>query len=414
MFDYRGNPPHAKLILLPDQAQVGRLVKPNIVYEQPMIPFTGLTTDMRGRDLLGYAICKDFQQIPAKSNLTQRLVNPVQHREQYPQRKPKTKSGYVPDIRPSELDMLGKISNDNTKMLIIKLLQAKSIGQETLRKGTPQQQAKLQIAYDDLRNRYEQVYRDYKGLDVEVELTKLLEPFKKSVTEIYGITLEELNRLNKDIPVQQEALAVAVDADGKKDETRVPSTTPLDPNALLTTDQSNILKTVQEQARKLAEAEARSKSEQESKVKEDLKRQDSDQKFMETETRKEFDPNLIRELIENVGTRILALNEIHIGIKPTDPTNIKNVNKMIYDAFPANKNRNYDTYDDLIQFISQEPSETARQHLVLLKTWAGDLDSKIKEKQDQYAIVYPQVESGINNVFAIMKATSDDLGNPVQ
>ena len=49
-------------------------------------------------------------------------------------------------------------------------------------------------------------------------------------------------------------MAVAVDADGKKDETRVPSTTPLDPNALLTTDQSNILKTVQEQARKLAEA----------------------------------------------------------------------------------------------------------------------------------------------------------------
>ena len=146
-------------------------------------------------------------------------------------------------------------------MLIIKLLQAKSIGQDTLRKGTPQQQAKLQIAYDDLRNRYEQVYRDYKGLDVEVELTKLLEPFKKSVTEIYGITLEELNRLNKDIPVQQEALAVAVGADGKKDETHVPSTAPLDPNALLTTDQSNILKTVQEQARKLAEAEARSKSE---------------------------------------------------------------------------------------------------------------------------------------------------------
>ena len=60
MFDYRGNPPHAKLILLPDQPQVGRLVKPNIVYEQPMIPFTGLTTDMRGRDLLRYAICKYF------------------------------------------------------------------------------------------------------------------------------------------------------------------------------------------------------------------------------------------------------------------------------------------------------------------------------------------------------------------
>jgi len=52
--------------------------------------------------------------------------------------------------------------------------------------------------------------------------------------------------------------------------------------------------------------------------------------------------------------------------------------------------------------------------LVLLKAWAGDLQSKIKETQNEHADVYLQVESGINNVFDVMKGTSDALGNPVE
>ena len=209
MFNYNGPTRYAQLILSPPIQQVGRLAKPNPIHELPKTPFKGLTTDMRGRDDLGYAICKDFRVDSEKANLSRRLVNPykINHKEQYPQRKPKTiSSKTIPDIRPSELDLLSKMSNDNTKMLIIKMLQAKAIGQDMLGKGTVQQQSKLQVEYDLLRNRYQQLYQDYKGIDIEDKLAELIIPFKQAVKEIYGISLEELNRLNKDISVEQSVL----------------------------------------------------------------------------------------------------------------------------------------------------------------------------------------------------------------
>ena len=75
------------------------------------------------------------------------LVNPIVRQEQYPQPKVRT-NGINIDIKPSELDMLTKLKDDNTKMFIIQLLNAKAIGFDTLKKGTADQQAKVQKAYD--------------------------------------------------------------------------------------------------------------------------------------------------------------------------------------------------------------------------------------------------------------------------
>ena len=115
MINYHGPAHYAKLFLSPPLKQVGRLPKPNPIHEPVPTKFTGLTTNMAGRDLQGYAICKNFSDIPAKPNLSKRLVNPVQYREQYPQRKPKTISKSIPDIRPSEIDLL------TTKALISRI-----------------------------------------------------------------------------------------------------------------------------------------------------------------------------------------------------------------------------------------------------------------------------------------------------
>ena len=93
------------------------------------------------------------------SDLSKRLVNPIVRQEQYPQPKVRT-NGINIDIKPSELDMLTKLKDDNTKMFIIQLLNAKAIGFDTLKKGTADQQAKVQKAYDVLRDRYEYLFRN--------------------------------------------------------------------------------------------------------------------------------------------------------------------------------------------------------------------------------------------------------------
>ena len=46
------------------------------------------------------------------------------------------------------------------KCFIIQLLNAKAIGFDTLKKGTADQQAKCQNAYDVLRDRYEYLFRN--------------------------------------------------------------------------------------------------------------------------------------------------------------------------------------------------------------------------------------------------------------
>ena len=53
---------------------------------------------------MGYAACKEFKEVLPKSDLSSRLVNPVQRFEQYPQPKPKIDKNYTMDIRPSELE----------------------------------------------------------------------------------------------------------------------------------------------------------------------------------------------------------------------------------------------------------------------------------------------------------------------
>ena len=146
--DIRGITAYASMTLLPNKKWKALLENPTPIIEKPKKPFKGLTSDMRGRDGMGY---KEFKEVLPKSDLSSRLVNPVQTFEQYPQPKPKIDKNYTMDIRPSELDMLSKRKDDNTKMLIIQLLQAKAIGSDLLQKGTPDQQARLQIAYDNLR-----------------------------------------------------------------------------------------------------------------------------------------------------------------------------------------------------------------------------------------------------------------------
>ena len=156
---------------------------------------------MRGRDGMGYAVRKEFKEVLPKSNLSSRLVNPVQRFEQYPQPKAKIDKNTTMDIRPSELDILSKLKDDNKKMLIIQLFQAKAIGSDLLKKGTPDQQARLQIAYDNLRARYEQIYRNTKSMhntqpDSEEQLNSLINIFKEQVHNIYGVSLEQLNSAN--------------------------------------------------------------------------------------------------------------------------------------------------------------------------------------------------------------------------
>ena len=215
--DIRGITAYASMTLLPNKKWKGLLENPIPIIEKPKKPFKGLTSDMRGRDGMGYAVCKDFKEILPKSDLSSRLVNPVQRFEQYPQPKPKIDKNYTMDIRPSELDMLSKLKDDNTKMLIIQLLQAKAIGSDLLNKGTPDQQARLQIAYDNLRARYEQIYRNSRSmtnsqLDSEAQLNSLINIFKEQVHSIYGVSLEQLNSANTTTTAVQQLTTTIANA----------------------------------------------------------------------------------------------------------------------------------------------------------------------------------------------------------
>ena len=97
--DIRGITAYASMTLLPNKKWKGLLENPIPIIEKPKNPFKGLTSDMRGRDGMGYAVCKDFKEILPKSDLSSRLVNPVQRFEQYPQPKPKIDKNYTMDIR---------------------------------------------------------------------------------------------------------------------------------------------------------------------------------------------------------------------------------------------------------------------------------------------------------------------------
>ena len=145
---------------------------------------------MRGRDAEspeGYAVCKSFKQKSYVSDLSKRLVNPIVRQEQYPQPKVRTK-GINIDIKPSELDMLTKLKDDNTKMFIIQLLNAKAIGFDTLKKGTADQQAKCQKAYDVLRDRYEYLFRNSENApNYQDLLNTAVETFKQEIHNIWSI-----------------------------------------------------------------------------------------------------------------------------------------------------------------------------------------------------------------------------------
>ena len=158
--DTRGIYAYANMTIHPSKRYNTRpLPNPIQIVEKPRTQFKGLTTDMRGRDAEVYAVCKSFKQKSYVSDLSKRLVNPIVRQEQYPQPKVRTK-GINMDLKPSELDMLTKLKDDNTKMFIIQLLNAKAIGFDTLKKGTADQQAKCQKAYDVLRDRYEYLFRN--------------------------------------------------------------------------------------------------------------------------------------------------------------------------------------------------------------------------------------------------------------
>ena len=395
MINYHGITHHAQLSVMPPAQQIGRLIKQNIIYEQPMTQFKGLTTDMRGRDLQGYAVCKDFQNIQTKSNQENRLVNiaKLDFKEQYPQRKPKTKSGYIPDIRPSELDLLSKMKDDNTKMLIIKLLQAKSIGQDTLRKGSVQQQAKLQIAYDDLRNRYEQVYRDYKGLDVEVELTKLLKPFRESVVAIYGVSLEELNRLNSEIPVAQDALI------GKT----------VDPMKITADDQAEISTKVREQAQRLTEIEEANEKEKEARVAKeihDIKVQhELEQKYAESKIVRTFTETELTDIIDRLNAMVFELEEIEHGV--IDSARGIELRKEIYHLLTTEP-ANYDDYVDLIKITMAISSpEISSSWFQILQDAVHKLDIHIdtakKERKTEVAEIRTLFSSTLNKLKEFTK-----------
>ena len=88
--DIRGMQAHAKLTLISSgkNALAKRISNPKPIQEQAKTPFTGLTTDMRGRDGQGYAVCKSFNEKQKKNDImSSRLANPHPRFEQYPQPK---------------------------------------------------------------------------------------------------------------------------------------------------------------------------------------------------------------------------------------------------------------------------------------------------------------------------------------
>ena len=192
--DIRGMQAHANLTLISSgkNALAKRIPNPNPIKEQAKTPFTGLTTDMRGRDAQGYAVCKSFnEKLPKNDIMSSRLANPNPKFEQYPQPKKRVFNSSL-NIKPSEIDMLSKLKNDNAKMLIMQLLKAKSVGIDGIQGGTPSQKARLQTAYNTLCAKYESEYRKNSG--TTFVLAEYVNEFKKEVRNIFGVSYDELNR----------------------------------------------------------------------------------------------------------------------------------------------------------------------------------------------------------------------------
>ena len=195
--DLRGIQAWATKTIIPDNRDAkgirGNRLKPaRIIREMKRTPFKGLTTDMRGRDLLGYAVLKDFKTTTKKNDImSSRLVNPNPKFALYPQPKmDKFKSSL--DIKPSELDMLNKLKSDNGKMLIIQILKSRSIGVENL-KGDPNQRARLLKAFNDLTAKYEIEYTKNNPASAYL-LQEYEAQFKREVQDIYGISYDDLNK----------------------------------------------------------------------------------------------------------------------------------------------------------------------------------------------------------------------------
>ena len=195
--DLRGIQAWATKTIIPDNRDAkgirGNRLKPaRIIREMKRTPFKGLTTDMRGRDLLGYAALKNFKTTTKKNDImSSRLVNPNPRFALYPQPKiDKFKSSL--DIKPSELDMLNKLKSDNGKMLIIQILKSRSIGIENL-KGDPNQRARLLKAFNDLTAKYEIEYTKNNPASAYL-LQEYEAQFKREVQDIYGIPYDDLNK----------------------------------------------------------------------------------------------------------------------------------------------------------------------------------------------------------------------------
>ena len=195
--DLRGIQAWATKTIIPDNRDAkgirGNRLKPaRIIREMKKTPFKGLTTDMRGRDLLGYAVLKNFKTTTKKNDImSSRLVNPNPKFALYPQPKiDKFKSSL--DIKPSELDMLNKLKSDNGKMLIIQILKSRSIGVENL-KGDPNQRARLLKAFNDLTAKYEIEYTKNNPASAYL-LQEYEAQFKREVQDIYGIPYDDLNK----------------------------------------------------------------------------------------------------------------------------------------------------------------------------------------------------------------------------
>jgi hypothetical protein len=208
--DIRGMQAHAKLTLISSgkNALAKRIPNPKPIKEQAKTPFTGLTTDMRGRDAQGYAVCRSFnEKLPKNDIMSTRLPNPNPRFEQYPQPKIRVNNNSL-NIKPSELDMLSKLKNDNTKMLILQLLKSKSIGIESIHVGTPAQKARLQTAYIALCSKYESEYNKKTGAGT-VMLEQYIEEFKAEVHAIFGTSYDDLNKpANTDTLLQQIVQAI--------------------------------------------------------------------------------------------------------------------------------------------------------------------------------------------------------------
>ena len=207
--DIRGMQAHAKLTLISSgkNALAKRIPNPNPIKEQAKTPFTGLTTDMRGRDAQGYAVCRSFhEKLPKNDIMSSRLANPHPRFEQYPQPKKRVFKSSL-NIKPSEIDMLSKLKNDNAKILIMQLLKAKSVGIDGIQGGTPSQKARLQTAYNTLCAKYESEYRKNSG--TTFVLDEYVNEFKKEVHSIYGTSYDDLNKpANTDALLQEIIKAI--------------------------------------------------------------------------------------------------------------------------------------------------------------------------------------------------------------